>query len=817
MGSVIIQRNILDERTVQKFNHSGSIAEFITQEFPDGWPEGSWTVWMNNEVMDTDDWDYVIGNQTLVILGAPGANPTFWVTIGKAIIAALVSSAISYLLMPKAKNQKRDSSSFYAIASQQNVPRIGDPIPVQYGKVVSYPPVASQPWAYVDNDSGVQYLHQILCLGQGEFEIDSIEIGTTKFVSNPNGVQWWVVPKSLHQGKYGYIENTLGIHEDVVTSFEVSNIQMTRNNLASPHGKMQNPTLGAKTITFKDPISPDILAGSQVLLQGNTFDQLPGSQYPAGTEIQRQSGATNYIQSISADRKTVTFNFNVPINASSGTYAIQMSALALDTPTRGPFAVCLPGKSVNKIQVEITFPQGLVYYDSDGDARVKSCFHTVEIEQIDDYGNKIGNSVFHKVSLQANTNAQIVKTWDFNVSPGRYRVSVLRAQADDNKTSESSASVWTALRGFVVHSVNEEAYGDVTLIAFKMKATSSVALSATDKIKVNCTRKLKTISSNFANIVATVNPVDAFCDMVMANYGARLSTDYLDIDALKIIASKFANTNGFNIIIDYRTTIWEAMQLIGQAYRARPIAVYKKASLRLLRADPNDAAVFSREVFLPDSYSVAYRMGESLESDGYKVYFKDPITWSDRFVTFPTLANIPEEINLEGISSQEHALAHAKTMWESKTKIRKLIEFSTELDAHLVSPGDRISVVSPVVEWTQTARVLRKISATQFQLDTKIKAGNRAVLMRDEYGKPAPMFMLNIASDTDTITIASLPIDVFGPEDGTEATQFMFGNANKVSDSFTVQSVSPSAMTAKVEASEYVESVFTIAPIPGET
>ncbi|NCQ33367.1 MAG: hypothetical protein GW802_39135, partial [Armatimonadetes bacterium] len=47
-------------------------------------------------------------------------------------------------------------------------------IPVQYGRVFSYPDFAAQP--YTEFAGGEQYLFQLLCLGCGEFEIEDIRL-----------------------------------------------------------------------------------------------------------------------------------------------------------------------------------------------------------------------------------------------------------------------------------------------------------------------------------------------------------------------------------------------------------------------------------------------------------------------------------------------------------------------------------------------------------------------------------------------------------------------------------------------------------------
>nr|MCU0919684.1 MoaD/ThiS family protein [Burkholderiaceae bacterium] len=72
-------------------------------------------------------------------------------------------------------------SPTYSLQAQGNYARLDAAIPVQYGRVKAYPDFASQPYAeYSGNE---QYLYQLLVVGQGEYEIESINIEDTPITS----------------------------------------------------------------------------------------------------------------------------------------------------------------------------------------------------------------------------------------------------------------------------------------------------------------------------------------------------------------------------------------------------------------------------------------------------------------------------------------------------------------------------------------------------------------------------------------------------------------------------------------------------------
>lgn len=72
-------------------------------------------------------------------------------------------------------------SPTYSLQAQGNAARIGEPIPVQYGRHMMYPDFATRPYVeYTGND---QYLYQLFCLGQGEYDVEQIRIEDTPISS----------------------------------------------------------------------------------------------------------------------------------------------------------------------------------------------------------------------------------------------------------------------------------------------------------------------------------------------------------------------------------------------------------------------------------------------------------------------------------------------------------------------------------------------------------------------------------------------------------------------------------------------------------
>ena len=135
------------------------------------------------------------------IAGAIGITST----IGTSLITAAVGLAGATLVNVLVPLPKPPAPSFggsfgstpapsptYALQSQGNQARLGQPIPVIYGRHLVYPDLAATPWTeYAGNE---QYLHQLHCIGQGEYDLEQVRIEDTPISSFEEVTYEIVVP-----------------------------------------------------------------------------------------------------------------------------------------------------------------------------------------------------------------------------------------------------------------------------------------------------------------------------------------------------------------------------------------------------------------------------------------------------------------------------------------------------------------------------------------------------------------------------------------------------------------------------------------------
>jgi len=784
--------------TAESHSFSGPLIDFLQREFPAGFGEASAIITVNGIELDVEDYDVDLElYDEVIILLMPGANFA-WAAFFKQVLIHIAVAAITYYFTPKPRTRKADKpGTYFEINSEQNVPRLGQPIPVQYGKVTSYPAVASQPYTVVDAAKNIQYLHQILCLGHGSFDITNVRLGTTPLSAFPAGdVSFYEVPYSVHQGKLGIIKSLYGVDEDVHTSFEVQGVDLTAGGQLAWFGKLNSTWIVGKNEM------PSWWVDGVSAYTVRTSDGVKTYKMNANVEKANK-------------RLMLVAGFDSPPSLpGDGWYEVILNAD--DDGWRGWFAASMPYTKTSKLEVEFTFPNGLVKFDTEGDQNSKTISIAVEYMPIDDEGVPLGPAVASKSTISRRQSQLFTHTITLNVPSARYQVRVRRDTRADQKQTESSSCLWTALRGFVDHAANTPAYGKVTLLVFKIKATARTSEAARQKIRVTATRKLNTILTDLASFAPTVNPIDAVIDIMKAEYGAGLDDSYLDLPALKAFATAVQKTNGFNYIFETQKTIWDALQLALMAHRSAPLAYNKKLSVQSLTVSPVSKTMFSRENYLPDTFSIDYELTPPKDYDGVKVIYSDSVTWDDRSVLWPANSVRPETIEAVGISYQAHALAHAKWVWEAMSKVRRSITFSTELDASLLTIGDRFEASMPMVSWHQSVRVKAILSSTRLSLDALIADGSYQLRARDEYGAVYGPFSATVAGGVLTLT-AALPFTPRVAEQGIEATHLLLGStAETISKSYIAHSISYSGLETSVVAREYIDTLYSAFPIPDD-
>ena len=301
MGWVTVVENLAEPQSAITEEWSDSYIEFLELQYPNGFtcPHRSY---LNGGELKVVDYDVVLGDDDRVVLVITPADPIS--LIATALISIAVSFAVNYVvnkLFPPKKPASAELASaetptagtVYSLTVPTNSAKLGDPIPVIYGRVMATPDIASFAYSYFLNNQNI--VDVMLCLGNGEFDIHEVYISSTPASQmNPGSFGYVPFAKSAHQETFGNIQwwyHNAGqpiFYENVSTSVEVSGQILTPGQTNSALAS----TNSSGQLVLPSPLPGGVVIGHYV--------------YPTSALYQRFNKDSHPITAIDASRTVIT-------------------------------------------------------------------------------------------------------------------------------------------------------------------------------------------------------------------------------------------------------------------------------------------------------------------------------------------------------------------------------------------------------------------------------------------------------------------------------------------------------------------------------
>lgn len=573
-------------------------------------------------------------------------------------------------------------SPTYDLSAQGNVSRLGDPIPVQYGTLKTFPNYAAEPYAeYAGNE---QYLYQLLCITQGYADIDAIFIGDTPISSFPEVTYEVVQP-------------------------------------------------GGSVTLFPD----DVHTSSDV----------------TGQEV---------------------------------------------LTTQGPFVANPAGSQTNALAVDIVLPRGLFFANDEGGMDARSITFTVEAQAINNSGAAIGvwqALGSHTLTFATNTAQRV--SYRYPVALGRYQVRVTRNSGKDTSSRVGNDLNWTALRAYFPGS---RQYGDITLLAMRMRATNSLSSTSSRKINVIATRKLPIWNgSAWSAPQRTQSIAWAAADMCRAKYGAGYTDNRIDLAQLLALDTTFAaRGDKFNALFDNSVTFWEALQTCLIAGRTKPFR--QSGNVHFVRDQPRTLPVcmFNMLNTVKGSFSVNYIMPTDDTADAVEVEYFDETIWNWDYVTCKlpdSTASTPAKVKLFGVTSRNQAWREGMYLAARNKWRRTHATIGSEAEGFIPSFGDLTAIQHDRPQWGQGGEILGWDSATRTvtlsEPLTWAESGNHYFAFQYRDGSVSDAYLATQGTAQNQ-AVLDVPL-TFVPDIGLdrERTRYAFGIANKMYMRMLVSAIRP--------------------------
>jgi len=468
------------------------------------------------------------------------------------------------------------------------------------------------------------------------------------------------------------------------------------------------------------------------------------------------------------------------------------------------YVACPPLQQTTRIEVDVSLPRGM-YFSTGTVLSTRQSICEFQYRKIDDAGASLGpwtTGVIFDKTLKTPTPQRY--TLEITVPLGRYEVRAVRTNNAELNHAGTSQTKWLGLKAYLPSVL---VYPGVTMLALKAKATNNLNDSASSRVNVVATRKLRVWDADtevWVENIATRNPVWAFCDVFTAEYGGRLPDEFLDLVRLAEIATTLENEGiYFDWVFDQKVTTWDAAKTVAKIARGVPILQGSKISMVLERPQVLPVAMFSAENILRDSFNYEMKLREVESHDAIEAEYINSETWLPETVMCIAPGDTgdrPKTVKFPGCTDRTRAYRLGMYMRMCETKLRINVNFSTGLEGLLPSYGDLVAISHPLPRWGAGGYV-RSISGSDVTLskDVEFGVGTHYLLLRKKNGAvfgPAVCVaklddngnvVANVVTVSDTIT----PADFLTAAQNGDPASFMFGISTAYARLATIAELTP--------------------------
>ncbi len=694
----------------------------------------------------------------------------------KMLVNALIPDPTPSVSQRSAKSLQAASPT-YNISAQGNQARIGQPIPVMYGRNMSYPDFGAQPYTeYAGNE---QYLYQLFVIGQGEYDIEQIRLEDTVIEGSP------IEDGSIHAATGAFEEIDYQICYNQNVTLYPSNV----NNSIEVTGQEGNCVAG----TYSQTTTVITVTSTA---HGKTAGQDVYLDFTSGT-------APDGFYTIATVPTADTFT----VAASSATTSGNVSIGSVI----GGFVANAAGTTTNAIGFDIVLPRGLYYANDNGGLDTRSISFVAQVRQVDDSGTPIGSwaTVITDTISKATTTPQRY-SYRTSVAAGRYEARFARSSVKDTDTRTGNDIAWAGLRAYLPGIQN---YGSITVLAMKMRASNQLSVQSSRRINVVATRKLPAWNgTTWSAATATRNPAWAIADLCTANYGMQLTTTRIDPDGLLVLANTLASRGDyFDAIYDAQQPCWESLTQIARCGRALPFIQGGAVYVSRDGAVTAPVAMFSQRNIVKNSFKLSYLFPNEETADAVDVEYWDNGTFQPKQVRAALPGSTESTVakrQLFGCATRAHAWREGMYMAAANRYRRRMLSFQTEMEGFIPSVGDLIAVQHDMPQWGQSGELTDWDAVNNIATLSEpvtFGAGTHYMALRKRDGSVDGPIVVTTGVDAYHVVFAVAP--GVTPDVGLtrERTHFAFGAADAMYIEAKVLGIRPRSLE-RVEISAVVES-----------
>lgn len=478
----------------------------------------------------------------------------------------------------------------------------------------------------------------------------------------------------------------------------------------------------------------------------------------------------------------------------------------------GGFIVNASGTQANYLGVDVVCPRGLYYANTSGGLDSKTITFDVEARTVDNAGAPTSSyAVIGSETITGATTTPQRLSYRYAVTAGRYQVRVKRTNVKDTDTRAGHEIDWAGLRAYLP---GTQQYGNVTVIAMRMKASNQLSGQSSRRVNVIATRKLASWSSGGGwSAEATTSSIAwAAADICRAVYGGDLPDARVDLASLAALNTTWtARGDTFNGGFDQRVTWAEALSKVLRAGRAK---WYMQGGI--IRFARDGAATVPVMMFTPrnivaGSFESEFVLPGEDRADSVVAEYLDEDTWRPGEPISCVLPDGPDEkpakLQMFGITNRDQVFREGIYEAAANRYRTQICRWRTEMEGFVLSPLDYIVVSRDRPNWGQWGDVvsytgsdgsggLLNGAVLELSAPVTFDVGTHYIALRDRAGAPVGPFRV-VAGDDDVHVVLDEAAPGFTPDIGgnRERTHFAFGLATTIYKGLRVIDMRPRSQT----------------------
>jgi len=451
----------------------------------------------------------------------------------------------------------------------------------------------------------------------------------------------------------------------------------------------------------------------------------------------------------------------------------------------GPYPVCGPGDTVDRVAVDLVWPQGI---GSKGGSKDLTMRFDLQYQQIDDAGTAItGWLSLDEISITAASRRPLRRSYERTLpTPARVQLRLAQNTTDSDDSEIIDSVTWVGARGYVVARDGENPAIDIdsTTINISLRNSGTQLPSGNDtKINGTFVRHLEVyneVSGLWEPERATSSIVLAALDKMRGRHVARgrqVPDNEIDLcGAINLDRLLTARGDEFNGQISVAGNLRDNVNTILRLGRAEMLVDIKTGKFGFYRDQPTDPVQMFTDLNAEFSgYQVRARTAN--DATGVQMSYFEPALQDEGIIGIGDTDAKPLKVDLRnGCTSREQAWREANYEWNVERYRKRPITVRAELEPLLLNYGSRMLIQSRERGWGQAAYVVA-VDGLQLTVDPPLDwtGTGHAVILRDPQGRPGALIPCTRDGADDLLLLGSdIDVEITTDAGGEQRTILVF-------------------------------------------